>query len=106
MWRGLALEFGSGVLNIPPAEEYGFAQAADAFRDMANARHNGKVVLTRRPGEAVQVLRGCSVPRVAAESAYLITGGTGAVGLLAAQWLIGQGARHIVLAARGEGSAE
>ncbi len=35
-----------------------------------------------------------------ADGAYLITGGTGALGLLTAEWLIGRGARHLVLVGR------
>ena len=35
-----------------------------------------------------------------AQGSYLITGGTGSLGLLLARWLVGQGARHIVLLSR------
>jgi amino acid adenylation domain-containing protein len=41
-----------------------------------------------------------SAPTVRAGSAYLVTGGLGALGLLAAGWLIARGARHVVLAGR------
>jgi myxalamid-type polyketide synthase MxaE and MxaD len=67
------------------------------------------------PGEDEIALRGDDVfgarlvrrrehePRglvVAADTSYLVTGGTGGLGLQVAQWLVGRGARHVVLAAR------
>ena len=39
-------------------------------------------------------------PAVARDGAYLVTGGLGALGLHAAQWLVSRGARHLVLAGR------
>jgi acyl transferase domain-containing protein/acyl carrier protein len=39
------------------------------------------------------------------ENTYLITGGLGALGLMVAQWMIAQGARHLVLMGRSEPSA-
>ncbi|HXA48695.1 MAG TPA: type I polyketide synthase, partial [Candidatus Acidoferrum sp.] len=35
------------------------------------------------------------------DATYLITGGTGALGMSVAEWLIGTGARHVVLCSRG-----
>jgi NAD(P)-dependent dehydrogenase (short-subunit alcohol dehydrogenase family)/acyl carrier protein len=40
------------------------------------------------------------------DATYLITGGTGGLGLEVARWLIGQGARHLVLMARRSPQAE
>jgi acyl transferase domain-containing protein/NAD(P)-dependent dehydrogenase (short-subunit alcohol dehydrogenase family)/SAM-dependent methyltransferase/acyl carrier protein len=39
-------------------------------------------------------------PQVQAEATYLITGGTGGLGLVAARWLADLGARHLVLTSR------
>ena len=44
---------------------------------------------------------GAADARVRADASYLITGGFGALGLRAAQWLADSGARHLVLAGRG-----
>jgi acyl transferase domain-containing protein/acyl carrier protein len=41
-----------------------------------------------------------SLPVVKSAGTYLVTGGLGGLGLLAAEWLIEQGARHLVLAGR------
>jgi NADPH:quinone reductase-like Zn-dependent oxidoreductase len=45
-------------------------------------------------------------PSIQAESTYLITGGTGALGQQLAGWLVEQGARHLVLTSRRGTSAE
>jgi acyl transferase domain-containing protein len=46
------------------------------------------------------VLAGAA-PSFRADAAYLISGGTGALGRMVARWMIGQGARHLVLVGRG-----
>jgi myxalamid-type polyketide synthase MxaB len=89
-----------GSLEPLPLETFEIAEAVAAFRHMAQARHIGKVVLTRRE-------RGG--PRVRSDGTYLITGGLGALGLHVAGWLVEQGARHLVLAGRrglGEAAAQ
>lgn len=68
--------------------------ASSAFEHMAHARHLGRIVVTRSAragGEAM-----CRH-----DAAYLITGGTGALGRAAAGWLAEHGARHVLLISRG-----
>lgn len=43
---------------------------------------------------------GTAVPKVADDAAYVITGGTGALGLATARWLAGRGARELLLISR------
>lgn len=82
-----------GRVKILPLALKPFAEAQHAFRTMAQARHTGKLVITydvstsRRP-----------VPR--SDATYLITGGTGALGLQTAKWLVDGGARSLILASR------
>ena len=52
--------------------------------------------LVRRMPEAP----GAPAARVTAEGSYLVTGGLGALGLIAARWLVAHGARHLILLAR------
>ncbi|EIP84604.1 polyketide synthase [Burkholderia humptydooensis MSMB43] len=42
-----------------------------------------------------------AVPVLDADAAYVVTGGTGALGLATARWLAGRGARHLLLISRG-----
>jgi acyl transferase domain-containing protein len=87
----------AGSLRPLPVRTFEFSQAADALRVMAQARHTGKLVL-RAPRTPADVP--ARSPLLRAEATYWITGGLGALGLHTARWLIGLGARHIVLTGR------
>ena len=80
-------------------EVFPLGEVAAAFRRLAQAKNIGKIVVAFSPGavrdEQVIVREGRS---------YLISGGLGALGLKVADWLVGQGARHLILAGRTEGS--
>ena len=86
-----------GTLAPLPVRTFDFAAAPDAFRWMAQARHVGKMVLRaprHEPGEAA------ARPLVHPDATYWITGGAGALGVRTARWLVGHGARHLVLTGR------
>jgi NADPH:quinone reductase-like Zn-dependent oxidoreductase/acyl carrier protein len=72
-----------------------------AFRFMAQAKHIGKIVISHRPESSGQ-----PGSRVRGDASYLITGGYGALGSHVARWLVGAGARHIVLMGRHTPAAE
>jgi acyl transferase domain-containing protein/NADPH:quinone reductase-like Zn-dependent oxidoreductase/short-subunit dehydrogenase len=82
----------AGELTPLPLTTFPIERAVDAFRYMSQARHVGKVVLTF--GEPLRS------PEIVADRTYLITGGMGALGLWVAEWLIDQGARHLILIGR------
>ena len=88
VWTVLLELFSAGVLQPLPTTSYGLAQAVQAFRDMSQARHTGKIVLTP--------------PRVIdPDATVLITGGTGMLGGVFAEHLItGYGVRHLLLVSR------
>ncbi len=81
-------------LTTCPADDIGAA-----FRRMSQAQHTGKIVVLMQPGPATaspdpqQVL-------VRPDRTYLVTGGLSGLGLAAAEWLLRQGARHLVLLSR------
>ena len=82
--------FEADELQPLPLREFPLGAAKSAFRFMAEAKHIGKTVL-----------RVSSAPfSVDREGVYWITGGLGAIGLDAAVWLAGHGARHLVLTGR------
>ncbi|MBI3244200.1 MAG: SDR family NAD(P)-dependent oxidoreductase [Chloroflexi bacterium] len=90
MLRELIAGFASGALTTLPLHAFPAHEITDAFRFMAQARHTGKVVIIHHP-----------TGDVAHENAtYLITGGLGGLGLKVAQWMVGQGARHLALVGR------
>ncbi|MEQ9548564.1 MAG: amino acid adenylation domain-containing protein [Coleofasciculus sp. G3-WIS-01] len=84
--------FAEGSLKPLPMKVFPLENVVDAFRYMASAKHIGKVVISMSASPSSTVVRG--------EGSYLITGGLGGLGIKAAQWLIEEGAKHIVLASR------
>jgi NADPH:quinone reductase-like Zn-dependent oxidoreductase len=87
----------AGVLSPLPLRSFTLADATNAFRYMAQARHIGKVVLTPEVESTPASIQ--------PDGTYLITGGLGGIGLTVARWLVEQGARHIVLVGRHAPSA-
>jgi NADPH:quinone reductase-like Zn-dependent oxidoreductase/acyl carrier protein len=101
--------FTEGVLHPLPYHLFEAEEILDAFRYMQQARHIGKIVVTYRnginqvcpPGDAVR-----EPLQLAADAAYLVTGGLGGFGLRTAQWLVEKGARHLLLISRSGPSSE
>lgn len=89
-------DWSAGRLAALPTRTFDLADTPIALRTMAQARHVGKLVLRApAPGDPT---------RVDPDATYLVTGGTGALGLLTARWLVRRGARHLVLTGRTEPS--
>ena len=80
--------FAAGVLKPLPTTSYGLLNAPQAFRDMSQARHTGKIVLI--PPAVLDP-----------EGTVLITGGTGMLGAIFAEHLVTRhGIEHLLLLAR------
>jgi NAD(P)-dependent dehydrogenase (short-subunit alcohol dehydrogenase family) len=95
-------------LHPPPHRSWPVSQASNAFHQMLEAKHIGKIVLTMQ-GENITPKRMLRKKRLtfSAKASYLITGGLGGFGLVVAKWLIESGARHLVLSGRnGAGTPE
>ncbi|MEO8900001.1 MAG: type I polyketide synthase [Polyangiaceae bacterium] len=91
-----------GSLRPLPVRIFGFAEASEAFRSMAQAAHVGKLVL-RAPPNKSQAKRAALVQP---EATYWVTGGAGALGLHTARWLVQSGATHVVLTGRSAPTSE
>ena len=91
MLEEIVLDIAEGRLAPLPLRTFAAADVVEAFRYMAQARHTGKIVVTREQAAKFEIR---------AEATYLITGGLGALGLHAAKWLIARGARHLLLIGR------
>ena len=92
-------QFDAGRLQPLPRSDFELSDAASAFRTMAQGKHIGKIVLSARQQ------RYAARPTLAQnlfsrEATYLVTGGLGGFGLATAQWMVEQGARHLVLTGR------
>ncbi|CPR08054.1 Fatty acyl-AMP ligase FadD28 and polyketide synthase [Mycobacterium bohemicum DSM 44277] len=87
-WTALLELFATGALTPLPTTSYGLVNAPQAFRDMSQGMHTGKIILIPHP-----VLD--------AEGTALITGGTGMLGALFAEHLVTHyGVRHLLLLSR------
>ena len=85
-----------GVVKPLPCKVFSEKDAIGAFRYMAQGRHIGKIV----------VRQAASPGSLRPDASYLITGGTGALGLQVAAWMVAQGARELVLVGRREPGEE
>jgi acyl transferase domain-containing protein/NADPH:quinone reductase-like Zn-dependent oxidoreductase/SAM-dependent methyltransferase/acyl carrier protein len=106
----LLKEFSGGRLKPLPIKVFPVGEVVAAFRYMAQARHIGKIVVShadaanggsKSPGAVARQGTGFD-----ADGSYWITGGLGGLGLLAAQWMVERGARHVVVTARSEASEQ
>jgi NADPH:quinone reductase-like Zn-dependent oxidoreductase/NADP-dependent 3-hydroxy acid dehydrogenase YdfG/acyl carrier protein len=91
LYEDLRSAIAAGTLRALPRRSYSLAEAPQAFRFMAQARHIGKLVLT-----APNV----DVPAIRADGTYLVTGAFGGLGAQVARWLVDQGARRLALVGR------
>jgi NADPH:quinone reductase-like Zn-dependent oxidoreductase/acyl carrier protein len=96
MYREVASMLDDGRIPPPLVRKFPIAEVGAAFRFMAKARHIGRIAVVHPlVGQAAR-----------ADASYLLSGGLGALGLHAADWLASRGARHLVLLGRSAPSDE
>lgn len=80
-----------------PTKVYQASEVMDGFNFMASGRHIGKIVFDLESPD----LEAVAAFRLFDENAtYLITGGLGGLGFAMAEWMLGQGAKNVVLTGR------
>ena len=93
----------TGVTPLPH-RVFPVGRIADAFRQMAEAKNIGKLVISMKDAEGLRVKETPQPVAVRAEGTYLITGGLGGFGLAVANRLAQRGARHLALVGRSQPS--
>lgn len=94
-----------GTFRPLPFRMFPLSMANEAFRNMAQARHIGKIILT--VGDHHLPVAWQALPiSFAANASYLITGGFGGFGLLIAKWMAANGAQHLALMGRSGPASE
>lgn len=93
-------------LDLDPAAPPGEAQVI--FSELCSPSDESQVAFRRESRYAARLARhadpGTGDPlTIRGEGTYLISGGLGALGLQVARWLVGKGARHLVLCGRSAG---
>jgi acyl transferase domain-containing protein/NADPH:quinone reductase-like Zn-dependent oxidoreductase/acyl carrier protein len=93
--------FQRGELTPLPYRAFGYDEIGSAFRLMQNAGQIGKIVITPpvRGKDRVVAVAGRGL-RFDGEGTFLVAGGIGGFGLVAAEWLVARGARRIALCSR------
>lgn len=80
---------GRGSLVALPGVVHRLSSVVPALRQMSQARHIGKIVISNRDAH-----------EVGGSGGVLVTGGLGALGCVVTQWLAGCKVQHIILSAR------
>jgi acyl transferase domain-containing protein/NADPH:quinone reductase-like Zn-dependent oxidoreductase/acyl carrier protein len=90
--------FEQGIFSTLPTTVFSIGSASEAFRYMAKGEHIGKIAFdVKDESKAIRIDRS----RLRSDATYLITGGTGGLGLATAKLFVDRGARHLVLVSRG-----
>ena len=101
LMREVLGRFESNELSPLPYRVFPVARVADAFRDMAQAKHVGKLILSMQETEGMPVERSVRQSvAIDADASYLVTGGLGGFGLAVADYLSRRGARRLALVGR------
>jgi NADPH:quinone reductase-like Zn-dependent oxidoreductase/surfactin synthase thioesterase subunit/NADP-dependent 3-hydroxy acid dehydrogenase YdfG len=90
--------FERGELRLPEINAFPASRLPEALRLMSRAAYRGKIVLDMRHGP-VRALPPRQVT-FRPDRCYLISGGASGFGLEVARWMVGRGARHLVLLSR------
>lgn len=106
LFAAVMARFHDKALHPLPLRSFAISQAENAFRYMAQAKHIGKVVLSMQDADARVIPPAYQPLPFKADGAYLMTGGLGGFGVAVANWMVDNGARHLVLAGRGGAASD
>ncbi|MEV6275313.1 SDR family NAD(P)-dependent oxidoreductase [Nocardia sp. NPDC051832] len=95
----------SGVYRPVAVESFGTGEVVSAFEEALRSTRLARIAL-HLGAENPSVRPRPAEVRIDPDGRYLITGGYGAFGLATGRWLIGRGARHLVLVGRGGAGTE
>ncbi|MGE2733503.1 sulfolipid-1 biosynthesis phthioceranic/hydroxyphthioceranic acid synthase [Mycolicibacterium vaccae] len=96
-----------GELPRPDVTTYPLDEAATAIRQIAGAKHTGKLVLdVPHTGSPTAAVLPEDVPVFRPDGSYLVTGGLGGLGLFLAEKMAAAGCGRIVLTSRSEPSSK
>ncbi len=102
LFQNLLQRFADGDFQPLPYQNFPITQIKEAFRHMAGAKHIGKIVVSLEQQAPVAIAGQIAFNP---QGTYLVTGGLGGFGLVLVQWLVDNGARHLVLVSRSGASS-
>jgi acyl transferase domain-containing protein/acyl carrier protein len=89
-----------GTLTPLPHRTFCIDEAREAFLEMAQGTHIGKLVATTSKRALIRAPRSSEGALFGKSGSYLVTGGLGGLGLSIAEWMASEGAEHVVLLGR------
>ncbi|KAH9909898.1 putative polyketide synthase [Xylariomycetidae sp. FL2044] len=93
------------VRPVSPVTVFPISEVESAFKTLQSAKAHGKLVVVPRAEDVVRATPPKTpVQLLKADATYILIGGTGGLGRSMARWMVGRGARHLVLVSR-SGSA-
>jgi phthiocerol/phenolphthiocerol synthesis type-I polyketide synthase C len=102
--REIVAHFEQGAFLPLPVRTFPVAETAAAVRCLAQGRQIGKIVVAVDRQTVPYIEPAEPHVEFTSEATYLITGGLGGLGRTVANWMVEQGARHLVLMGRGSPS--
>jgi phthiocerol/phenolphthiocerol synthesis type-I polyketide synthase C len=107
MLQDILAHAADGELEPLPVTEFTFDHVIDAFRLMASGTHTGKILVSMPVDGGIRAIASPPPqPLVARDGGYIVVGGMGGVGFVAARWLANQGAGIVVLNGRSAPDAD
>ncbi|MBH0778410.1 type I polyketide synthase [Nocardia bovistercoris] len=92
-------KIGEGIYTPLPYELFGTAAVTEAFDEVIRSTRIGRVAIDMN-SELTPVRPNLPEVEIGAAGTYLITGGFGGFGMATGRWLVGKGARRLVLLGR------
>ena len=106
MLQDILARAAKGELEPLPVTDFDFDHVIDAFRLMASGSHTGKILVSMPVDGCVRAIASAPQPLVDRDGGYIVAGGMGGVGFVAARWLAQQGAGIVVLNGRSAPDAD
>ncbi|OCL14366.1 polyketide synthase [Glonium stellatum] len=98
------LKYGK-IRSIFPITVFPISDVETAFKVLQSGKVHGKLVVMPQLGDQVKAIPSKMINKMLrSDASYVIIGGTGGLGRSMARWMVGKGAKHIVLISR-SGSA-
>ncbi|KAI0188222.1 hypothetical protein EV127DRAFT_498288 [Xylaria flabelliformis] len=91
----------SGVIQPPlPIHVFSPQRIEEAFRQIQNGQHTGRVVVTVDDRNVTKFTRNVSPWMLDSNASYVIAGGFGGLGISIVRWLVKKGAKHLIILSR------
>ncbi|KAJ6199405.1 LOW QUALITY PROTEIN: polyketide synthase [Bipolaris maydis] len=111
--RMMTLYEAGHIKPISPAKTFKVSEVEQCFRYMQQGRHIGKIIL-RVGDSADEATRSKDLitahpkrnPTFNPQASYLLAGGLGGLGRIVANWMVENGARHLIFLSRNAGEKE